>query len=151
MHGLMTSHVAVKDHVTPWGVWLNFRAKLLIKFARNDSEKMIANLLPLNRPIALESVPLKIVTSCIRDLLFTFVSGNKYVDNKFGKDFLPELTVTFQRTAHMTNIISIVRIKQKSTVITLHDLKNAFGEVHQNLVSEVLNYHHIPTHIQCLI
>ena len=44
MHGLMISHVAVKDHMTPLGVWLNCRAKLLIKFARNDSEKMIANI-----------------------------------------------------------------------------------------------------------
>ena len=44
MHELMTTHVAVKDHVTPDGVWLNFRAKLLINCARNDSEKMIANL-----------------------------------------------------------------------------------------------------------
>ena len=38
VHGLMPSHVAAKDHVTPGGEWLNWKAKVLIKFARNDSE-----------------------------------------------------------------------------------------------------------------
>ena len=103
------------------------------------------------RPITLESVPLKIFTSCIRDSLFTFVSANKYVDSKIQKGFLPKLTGTFEHTAQMANIISTARIKQRSVVITLLDLKNAFGEVHHNLISEVLNYHHVPTHIQCLI
>ena len=42
-------------------------------------------------------------------------------------------------------------MKQRSLVITLLDLKNAFGEVHHNLIQEVLNYHHIPEHIKYLI
>ena len=33
----------------------------------------------------------------------------------------------------------------------LRDLKNAFGEVHHNLISEVLQYHHVPNHVQQLI
>ena len=81
----------------------------------------------------------------------TFVSANKYVDNKIQKGFLPKLAGTFEDTAHMANIISTARIKQRSVVITLLDLKNAFGEVNHNLISEVLNYHHVPTHMQCLI
>ena len=36
-------------------------------------------------------------------------------------------------------------------VITLLDLKNAFGEIHHNLIQEVLNYHHVPEHIKYLI
>ena len=74
-----------------------------------------------------------------------------YVDNKVQKGFLPKLTGTFEHTAQMANIISTARIKQRSVVITLLDLKNAFGEVHHNLISEVLTYHHVPTHIQCSI
>ncbi|CAB4008393.1 Hypothetical predicted protein [Paramuricea clavata] len=31
------------------------------------------------------------------------------------------------------------------------DLKNAFGEVHHNLIYEVLDYHHVPNHIKNLI
>ena len=40
----ITSYVAVNDHVTPWGAWLDCKAKLLAKVARTDCEKMIANL-----------------------------------------------------------------------------------------------------------
>ena len=36
-------------------------------------------------------------------------------------------------------------------MITLLDLKNAFGEVHRSLITEVLNYHHMPEEIQKLI
>ena len=51
----------------------------------------------------------------------------------------------------IANIINTARIKQKSLVITLLDLKNAFGEVQHNLISEVLRYHHVPDQIQLLI
>ena len=51
----------------------------------------------------------------------------------------------------MANVVNTTRIKQKSFVITLLDLKNAFGEVHHNLIPPVLKYHHIPDHIQILI
>ena len=43
------------------------------------------------------------------------------------------------------------RIRQRSLVITLLDLKNAFGEVHHNLNQSVLGYHHIPQHIQLMV
>ena len=44
--------------------------------------------------------------------------------------------------------INVARIKQRSVVITLLDLKkNAFGEVHDNLTREVLQYDHIPDHV----
>jgi hypothetical protein len=52
----------------------------------------------------------------------------------------------------MANIINKARIKQRSSlVITLLDLKNAFGEVHHNLIQFVLGYHHIPNHMNNLI
>ena len=43
------------------------------------------------------------------------------------------------------------RTKQRSLVLTLLDLKNAFGEVHHNLIEEVLLYHHIPAKAKALI
>ena len=105
------------------------------------------------RPITLESVPLKIFTSCMRDSLFAFVKANSFIEHKIQKGFLPKLSVTFEHTAQMANVINNARIKQKPVVITLLDLKNAFGEVHHNLISEVevLKYHHIPDEIQQLI
>ena len=51
----------------------------------------------------------------------------------------------------MANIINKARTKQRSLIITLLDLKNAFGEVHHNLIPAVLLYHHIPNEIQHLI
>ena len=51
----------------------------------------------------------------------------------------------------MGHVINKVRLKQRSVVITLLDLKNAFGEVHHNLTSSVLSYHHIPQTVQLLI
>ena len=42
-----------------------------------------------------------------------------------------------------------VLVHKKGT--TLIDLKNAFGEVHHNLITEVLNHHHVPLSIQTLV
>ena len=42
-------------------------------------------------------------------------------------------------------------IKQRSLVITLLDIRNDFGEVRQNLIQEMLRFHHIPNEIQSLI
>ena len=51
----------------------------------------------------------------------------------------------------MSTIIDKARIIQRSLVITLLDLKNAFRELHHNLIYEVLRYHHIPDDIISLI
>ena len=51
----------------------------------------------------------------------------------------------------MAYILNKARLKQRSVVITLLDLKNAFGEVHHNLIKSVLDYHHIPESIQNLV
>ena len=103
------------------------------------------------RPITLESVPLKIFTSCLRDSIFAFLKANGFVEHQIQKGFLPNISGTLEHTAQMANVINTARIKQKSLVISLLDLKNAFGEVHHNLIPEVLKYHHIPNHIQLLV
>ena len=51
----------------------------------------------------------------------------------------------------MANIINKTRTKQRSLVLTLLDLKNAFGEVHNNFIQEALLYHHIPAKTKALI
>ena len=43
------------------------------------------------------------------------------------------------------------RLKQGFVVITLLDLKNAFGEIGRNLIDIVPSYHHIPQTAQLLI
>ena len=48
-------------------------------------------------------------------------------------------------------LINKARVKQRSAIITLIDLKNAFGEVHHKLIKSVLAYHHVPEAIQSLV
>ena len=103
------------------------------------------------RAITLESIPLKIFTSCVCDSLFSFLSSNNYLEHWIQKGFLPKLSGTFEHTAHMANIIRKAKLEQKPLVITLLDLKNAFGEVNHNLIPKVLQYHHSPLHMQTII
>ena len=94
------------------------------------------------RPTTLETVPLK---------LFPILQRNGYIDHNIQTGFLPKLSGTFEHTAQLANEINTARTKQRSLVVTLLDLKNAFGEVHHNLIPEILRYRHIPDHIQQLI
>ena len=103
------------------------------------------------RPITLESVPLKVFTSCLRNAIFTFLATNNLIEHNIQKGFTPGVSGTLEHTAQMADIINKARIKQRSLVISLLDLKNAFGEVHHNLIQTVLDYHHIPDHIKFLI
>ena len=103
------------------------------------------------RPITLETVPLKAFTSCLRNSMFSFLKANNFIENNIQKGFTPNLAGTLEHTAQMTNIINQARIKQRSVVITLVDLRNAFGEVHHNLIQSVLDYHHIPKHVSDII
>ena len=103
------------------------------------------------RPITLLSVPLKVFTSCLRNAIFNFLSANNYIEQEIQKGFTPGLSGTFEHTAQMAAIINKARTKQRLLVITLLDLKNAFGEVHHNLIQTALDYHHIPDHIKSLV
>ena len=103
------------------------------------------------RPITLESIPLKVFTSCLRNKTFEYLLNNNYIEQNIQKGFTPKLSGTLEHTAQMAHMINTARTKQRSIVITLLDLKNAFGEVHHNLIHEVLEYHHVPNHIKSLI
>ena len=106
---------------------------------------------PNFRPITLESVPLKVFTSCIRNSIFNFLKQNNFIENQIQKGFTSNISGTIEHTSFMSHVLNKARIKQRSLVITLLDLKNAFGEVHHNLIASVLSYHHIPSHVQALI
>ena len=57
----------------------------------------------------------------------------------------------FQAHCILAHMICDAKLKQKSLVITLLDLKNAFGEVQHNLIYTVLRYHHLPDHFTSII
>ena len=104
------------------------------------------------RLITLESVPLKIFTSCIRNAIFKFLKENNFIEHQIQKIRF-RFTYLWDNRAHILyesrNRQSSK--KQQSLVITLLDLTNAFGEVHHILIKSVLSYHHIPSHVQALI
>ena len=103
------------------------------------------------RPITLESVPFKIFTSCLRNSIFKFLTESNFIEHDIQEVFSPKLSGTLEKTAQMAHIINQARLKQCCLIISLLDLKNPLGEVHHNLIQEVLTYHHILEHIKYLI
>ena len=103
------------------------------------------------RPITLQTVPLKIYTSFLRNRMYNFLNKNGSIESTIQKGFTPGMAGTFEYTYHMAHSINQARAKQRSIVITLLDLKNAFGEVHHNLITDVLSHHHIPPEIRELL
>ena len=83
--------------------------------------------------------------------MYSFLTVNNFIEHNIQKGFTPNMSGTLKHTAQMANIINKARIKQRSLVVTLLDLKNAFGEVHHNLITSVLDYHHIPEHVKLII
>jgi hypothetical protein len=90
------------------------------------------------RPITLESVPLKVLTSPLRNKMFHFLRTNGISGN-------------YEHTAHLAYLIRQAKRRQRSVVVTLLDLRNAFGEVHHRLIPVVLKYHHMPESVIELI
>ena len=57
----------------------------------------------------------------------------------------------YEHTELLSHMINHARGKQRKIIITLLDLKNAFGEVDHRLLLKTLEYHHIPENIKLLI
>ena len=88
-----------------------------------SSSKLIHKKNPTNdrsnfRHITLQSVPLKIFTSCARNSVFPLLKNNGFVGHQIQKGFTSNVS----------------RTKQRSLVVTLLDLKNDFDEVHHNWI-----------------
>ena len=103
------------------------------------------------RPITLEPVISKILSSVIRNRIYSFVSKNNYIETNLQKGFWDGIPGTIEHTELLTYIINHSRRKQRDMVITLLDLKNAFGEVSHDLLRMTLKIHHVPEEIISLI
>ena len=64
---------------------------------------------------------------------------------------MPKISGTYEHTRQLAQIIRHAKLKQRTLVITLLDLKNAFGQVHNNLIIEILKYRHLPNEVQNMI
>ena len=103
------------------------------------------------RPITLESVPLKVFTSALRNKMFHFLRTNGFIEQRIQKGFIPGISGNYEHTAHLAHLIRQAKRKQRSLVVTLLDLRNAFGEVHHRLIPVILKYHHMPESVIQLI
>ena len=81
------------------------------------------------RPITLEPVCLKVMTSLVRNRIYSFLVANGHAESSIQKGFTPEMSGTLEHIATMSSIINQAKKKRRSVTITLLDLKNAFGEV----------------------
>ena len=102
-------------------------------------------------PITLESVPLNVFTSCLSNSIYHFLVQNTCIEINIQKGFTSKLSGTLEHTSQMANVINRAWLQRRSLVITLLDLKNAFGEVHHNLILEVLKFYHIANHIRAFV
>ena len=55
--------------------------------------------------------------------MFAFLKADDIINHQIRKGLLPKISGTFEHTAQMANVINTARIKQKSLVVTLLDLK----------------------------
>ena len=97
------------------------------------------------RPITIENVFLKVYTSFIRNRIFEYLKANDYIRCRVLKGFIPKISGTIEHTHQLAYIIRHAKRKQKTLVVSLLDLKNAFGEVSHSLIPTALQFHHIFT------
>ena len=91
------------------------------------------------------------MTSLIRNRIYSFLCHNNYIDQQLQKGFWSRISGTIEQTEALTYLIDHARNKQRSLVITLIDLRNAFGEVNHALLKQVLKFHYLPNDITELI
>src|SRR6218665_3307087 len=126
------------------GCWK--RCSTILIYKKGDPED------PSNfRPITLQPVLYKVLASVIRNRIYAFLEKNKFVDRKIQKGFWPTIDGVAEHTQVLSHVIRDAKRSQRSIVITLLDLKNAFGEVNHSLISASLKYHHVPPEITGLI
>ncbi len=62
--------------------------------------------------------------------MYEFFLKNEYIENSVQKGFTPDMTGTFEHTAHLAHLIRQAKKQQRSLIVTLLDLRNTFGEDH---------------------
>ena len=83
--------------------------------------------------------------------LNTYTNTNEYIECRVQKGCIPKLSGTIEHTQQLAYKIRQAKRKQKTLVVTLLDLKNAFGEVSHCLIPTVLQFYQISREIQNII
>ena len=112
---------------------------------KKGSQKQPSNF----RPITLEPVRSKLLTSLIRNRIHSYLIQNNYIKTDIQRGFWTGISGKLEDTETLTSMINHVRHYQKN-LVTLLDLKNAFGELDHQRINSVLCYRNIPDHIRSL-
>src|SRR6267154_1945203 len=86
------------------------------------------------RPITLQSVPYKIFSAFIRNRLQTFRDVNNYHNNNIQKGFAHGQDGVLEHTELLNFLMKDAKRTHRGYFAVLLDLRNAFGEVHHNLI-----------------
>ena len=103
------------------------------------------------RPITLQTVLYKIYAAVIRNRLYSYLEDNEYVDKHVQKGFWPSVDGVYEHTQMLAHMMREAKRHQRTLIVTLLDLRNAFGEVNHNLIYSSLRYHNVPEEIICII
>ena len=73
------------------------------------------------------------------------------METNIQKGFVNGISGTSEHTSHLAYVINNAGKSQRSLIVTLLDLRNAFGEVHHNLTDCVLEHHHVPEDVREIV
>ena len=93
----------------------------------------------------------KIYAAVIRNRLYSYLEDNEYVDKHVQKGFWPSVDGVYEHTQMLAHMMREAKRHQRTLIVTLLDLRNAFGEVNHNLIYSSLRYHNVPEEIICII
>jgi len=95
-------------------------------------------------PITLQPVWYKVCSSVYATKMYDFLIRHKYIDTNMQKGFWKGVDGVTEHTEMPSHIIEDAKRNQRSIAIALLDLRNAFREVHHNLIVAAIRYHHLP-------
>jgi len=76
--------------------------------------------------------------------MYKCLLDNRSIDQSLQKGFFRGIDGVIEHTSLLSHIMKDAKHNQRSLKITLLGIKNAVGEVRQNLIVSVLQYYHLP-------
>ena len=100
-------------------------------------------------PITLQSGPLKVFTSCLRNATYCFLIANKFIEQSIQT--ASHLTyLALQNTLRKWVILLIKRASNSAQMLPLYLILKMLLAKSTTTLSNPLDYHHIPDHIKSL-
>jgi hypothetical protein len=129
------------SHVLAQGIppksWAQSYIKLIYKAGSTDS--------PSNfRPIALGNTIGKSYHLLLSKRTTTFLLGNKLIDPKMQKAFLPGISGCTEHARVLSELIKSARQKKRTVHVTFFDLADAFGSVPHDLILHAFRRNFLP-------